>query len=245
MEVNVDIISDTVCKSPSVYYSLITKNMLCAGNLQGGKDSCQVSIRRHFRIPAPESQSWSSYRWLGGMFVLRGTAGDLWSVRKAIAGTWWASLAGGLAAAKPTSLAFTPASAMFYPGSTAGCRWDPGEASMTASLAPCCLLTASVCPSRSWRRPDVLLWMPLSPSVQWSLCRMFRMRLQLNTSNTWRCCRQRWRNWCVTAAGATSYHTHTHTQMCWHVWFPLFPASQWVLQQLLPNTNRQKTTNHL
>lgn len=57
MEVDVDIISDTVCKSPSVYYNLITRNMLCAGHLQGGKDSCQVSIRRHFRIPASKSQS--------------------------------------------------------------------------------------------------------------------------------------------------------------------------------------------
>lgn len=56
MEVDVNIISDDVCKSPSVYYNLITRNMLCAGHLQGGKDSCQVSVRRYFRIPASDSQ---------------------------------------------------------------------------------------------------------------------------------------------------------------------------------------------
>lgn len=43
MEVSVNIISDTVCNHADVYNNAITKNMLCAGHLQGGKDSCQVS----------------------------------------------------------------------------------------------------------------------------------------------------------------------------------------------------------
>lgn len=43
MEVTVDIISDTVCNSPAVYNGDVTRNMLCAGHLSGGRDSCQVS----------------------------------------------------------------------------------------------------------------------------------------------------------------------------------------------------------
>lgn len=42
MEVSVDLISSQDCNRRQVYGGLITKNMLCAGDLgQGGKDSCQ------------------------------------------------------------------------------------------------------------------------------------------------------------------------------------------------------------
>ncbi|XP_034025158.1 transmembrane protease serine 13a [Thalassophryne amazonica] len=41
MEVTVDIIGSAVCKSPAVYGNLVTRHMLCAGDLEGGRDACQ------------------------------------------------------------------------------------------------------------------------------------------------------------------------------------------------------------
>uniref|UniRef100_A0A8C6TTG7 Transmembrane serine protease 13b n=1 Tax=Neogobius melanostomus TaxID=47308 RepID=A0A8C6TTG7_9GOBI len=41
MDVSVQIIDTEVCNSPKSYRGSITKNMLCAGHLDGGRDSCQ------------------------------------------------------------------------------------------------------------------------------------------------------------------------------------------------------------
>lgn len=41
MDVSVDIISREECNSPSSYRGSVTQNMLCAGHVNGGRDSCQ------------------------------------------------------------------------------------------------------------------------------------------------------------------------------------------------------------
>lgn len=43
MDVAVDIIDRQVCNGARVYGGSVSKNMICAGDLDGGKDSCQVS----------------------------------------------------------------------------------------------------------------------------------------------------------------------------------------------------------
>ena len=42
-QVVVDRVNKEVCNSTDIYDGVINESMICAGFLQGGKDSCQVS----------------------------------------------------------------------------------------------------------------------------------------------------------------------------------------------------------
>lgn len=50
MAVKVDLIDSSVCNSPTVYDGRITEKMQCAGDLRGGRDSCQVRYSRILKV---------------------------------------------------------------------------------------------------------------------------------------------------------------------------------------------------
>lgn len=46
--VDVDIIDRNVCTRPDSNGAVVQENMLCAGNMKGGRDACQVIFARHY-----------------------------------------------------------------------------------------------------------------------------------------------------------------------------------------------------
>lgn len=55
-EAQVEIIPYSECNSSDVYGGMINNNMICAGSLSGGTDTCQVRIDTMPNVP-PLSQS--------------------------------------------------------------------------------------------------------------------------------------------------------------------------------------------
>ncbi|CAB1352675.1 unnamed protein product [Coregonus sp. 'balchen'] len=60
MEVTVDIIDSSVCNRNTVYNGQVSQNMLCAGDMKGGKDSCQDSDQRWYLTGVT---SWGGRLW--------------------------------------------------------------------------------------------------------------------------------------------------------------------------------------
>lgn len=58
-EAQVEIIPSSICNSSDAYGGLVNDNMICAGSLSGGTDTCQVRMNTVPSLPLwkPPSQS--------------------------------------------------------------------------------------------------------------------------------------------------------------------------------------------
>lgn len=59
-EVQVGLIDFRKCNDYLVYDSYLTPRMMCAGDLRGGRDSCQVGLQRGCRGAAGGRGQWES-----------------------------------------------------------------------------------------------------------------------------------------------------------------------------------------
>ncbi len=57
MEVTVNIINTRLCNSSQVYRGAISKNMICAGDMNGGRDSCQVGLPQLLEHKWPQANT--------------------------------------------------------------------------------------------------------------------------------------------------------------------------------------------
>lgn len=121
-EVQVNLIDFRKCNDFLVYDSYLTPRMMCAGDLRGGRDSCQV--RPHGQVRGIGICSEIHPDRPGPSFH-RGTAGDPLCVSRITAGTLRASPAGALAVDRGTSRVSTPKSVRSSHGSTARWRYVP------------------------------------------------------------------------------------------------------------------------
>uniref|UniRef100_A0A672HBB2 Transmembrane serine protease 2 n=1 Tax=Salarias fasciatus TaxID=181472 RepID=A0A672HBB2_SALFA len=84
-QARVSIFSRDTCNLPHVLGGLVTKTMLCAGRLQGGVDTCQVSAGH---LPLQTSRSLALRRLQVFLGVCRATAEDLWWSDRTTSGGW-------------------------------------------------------------------------------------------------------------------------------------------------------------
>jgi secreted trypsin-like serine protease len=130
LEVEVPIISNSDCKawydSSQGFGSFITENMLCAGTMEGGKDSCQGDSGGPLVVDRTGNQSWELAGVVSWGTECAGVEQPGVYVRVSRYGAWIESSTGGIGA--------TPTPTV--PAATATPTVPPATATPTATAAP-------------------------------------------------------------------------------------------------------------
>lgn len=127
---DINLISRSTCSSASVYSTHITQRMICAGNLKGGVDACQV---------INQFQLWFQTAWtVASYFPLkknhyktktcvvlnpRATVEALWCTTTLLVGIWSERWAGVSAVQTQTGPVFTPTWTTCWTGSIQSSRY--------------------------------------------------------------------------------------------------------------------------